>query len=122
MDNTTVFKALSPSTEGLSRIPNMPYDIKNTPTLTFVARCYGEAWTTPFVNVFEPTAEYKPSVIDHVEFPQVTIRDKKTTSAVAILVIRKDGQRDLFISTDNDKAKVRVLNKTYKGRLICTSF
>lgn len=122
MPNTTVFKALSPSTEGLSRVPNMPYDIKNTPTLTFIARRYGEAWTTPFVNVFEPTASYKPSVIDHVDFPQVTIKDKKTTSAVAILVIRKDGKRDLFISTDNDKAKVNVLGKNYKGRLIIRNF
>ena len=122
MPNTTVFKALSPSTEGLSRVKDMPYDIKNTPTLTFITRRYGEAWTTPFVNVFEPTAEYKPSVIDHVEFPPVTIKDKQTTSAVAVLVVRKDGKRDLFISTDNDKAKVKVLNKTYKGRLVCISF
>lgn len=122
MPNTTVFKALSPSTEGLSRVPNMPYDIKNTPTLTFIARRYGEAWTVPFVNVFEPTADYKPSVIDHVEFPEVIIKDKKTTSAIAILVVCRDGHKDLFISTDNDKAKVKVLNKTYKGRLVCQSF
>ena len=122
MPNTTVFKALSPSTEGLSRVKNMPYDIKNTPTLTFVARRYGEAWTTPFVNIFEPTASYKHSVIDHVEFPDVQIKDKQTTSAVAVLVVRKDGHKDLFISTDNDKAKVKVFGKTYKGRLICTSF
>lgn len=122
MPNTTAFKALSPSTEGLSRLKNMPYDIKSTPTLTFIARRYGEAWTTPFVNVFEPTASYKPSVIDHVEFPQVQIKDKKTTSAVAILVVREDGHRDLFISTDNDKAKVKVLGRTYKGRLIIRNF
>lgn len=122
MPNTTVFRALAPSTEGLSRVPDMPYDIKNTPTLTFVARRYGEAWTVPFVNVFEPSASYKPSVIDHVEFPEVAILDKKTTSAVAILVIRKDGHQDLFISTDNSKAKVRVNGKICKGRLICKSF
>lgn len=122
MPNTTAFRALSPSTEGLSRLKNMPYDIRNTPTLTYVARRYGEAWTIPFVNIFEPTAPYKPSVIDHIEFPEVTIRDKHTTSAVAILVVRRDGRKELFISTDNDRAKVRVLNKTYKGRLTCKSF
>ena len=120
--NTKYFRALAPSTEGLSRVPNMPYDIRNSPTLTYVARHYGEAWTTPFVHVFEPTADYKPSVIERVEFPAVTILDKKTTSAVAVLVIRKDGHQDLFVSTDNDKAKVRVNNKTYKGQLICKSF
>ena len=122
MPNTTYFRALAPSTEGLSRVKNMPYDIRNTPTLTYVARRHGEAWTVPFVNVFEPTASYKPSVIERVEFPEVTILDKQTTSAVAVLVIRKDGHQDLFISTDNDRAKVRVNNKTYKGRLTCKSF
>ena len=122
MPQTKAFRALAPSTEGLSRVENMPYDIKNTPTLTYIARRYGEAWTVPFVNVFEPTAPYKPSVIDHVEFPKVDILDKKTTSAVAILVVRKDGKSDLFISADNDKAKLRVNGKKYKGRLVCKSF
>ena len=120
--STKYFRALAPSTEGLSRVPNMPYDIRNTPTLTYVARHYGEAWTVPFVHVFEPTAEYKPSVIDHVEFPAVQIKDKQTKSAVAVLVVRKDGKKDLFVSTDNDKAKVKVNGKTYKGRLVCKFF
>ena len=122
MPDATVFRALSPSTEGLSRLKGMPYDIRNTPTLTLVLRRYGEAWTTPFVSVMEPTADYKPSVIDHVEFPEVTVLDKKTRSAVAVLVVRKDGRRDLFVSTDNEKAKVRVNGKIYKGKLSCRFF
>lgn len=122
MPNTTVYRALSPSTEGLSRLKNMPYDIRNTPTLTYVARCHGEAWTIPFVNVFEPTAPYKSAVIEKVEYPKVTIMDKHTTSAVAVLIHRKDGTKQLFISTDNDNAKVKVLGKKYNGRLICKSF
>ena len=120
--DTRYFRALAPSTEGLSRLKDMPYDIRNTPTLTYVARRYGEAWTHPFVHVFEPTAPYKPSVIDHVEFPEVIIKDRHTTSAVAVLVVRKDGHQDLFVSTDNDRARVKVNGKTYKGRLTCTSF
>ena len=117
MPSTTVFRALSPSTEGLSRLKDMPYDIKNTPTLTFIARRYGDAWTAPFVNVFEPTAPYKPSVIDHVEFPEVRILDKQTRSAVAVLVVRNDGAKELFVSADNDRAKVRVLGRTFRGQL-----
>ncbi len=38
-----VFSALSQMTEGLSQIPDMPYAIKEQPTLTFVARQQGEA-------------------------------------------------------------------------------
>jgi oxaloacetate decarboxylase alpha subunit len=39
--------ALSPMTEGLSRTPGMPYNIREQPTLTFVARQKGEAWNRP---------------------------------------------------------------------------
>lgn len=122
MSATTVFRALSPSTEGLSRVAGMPYDIRNTPTLTFVARRMGEAWTEPFVNVFEPTSEYKQGVIAEVCFPQVTILDKQTTSAVAVLITRKDGRHDLYVITDNDRAKVKVNRKIYKGRLTCITY
>ena len=50
-----VFTALAPMTEGLSRTPHMPYNIKEQPTLTFVARQHGEAWNRPFVAVYEPS-------------------------------------------------------------------
>ena len=52
-----VFTALSPMTEGLCRIKDMPYDIKETPTLTYVARQQGEAWERPFVSIFEPSSK-----------------------------------------------------------------
>lgn len=112
-----VYRALSPSTEGLSRMKNMPYDIRNTPTLTFVARQQGEAWTRPFVSVFEPRSERKPAVISKVEFPEVLIKDKQTRSAVAVLITRTDGRQDLIISADNENARVQVMDKTYKGRV-----
>lgn len=122
MPATTVFRALSPSTEGLSRVAGMPYDIRNTPTLTFVLRRLGEAWTEPFVNVFEPTSTQKPAVIAEVSFPEVKILDRKTRSAVAIQVYKTDGTHDLFVITDCDRARVRVNNKVYKGRLTCISY
>ena len=52
-----VFTALAPMTEGLSRTPNMPYNIKEQPTLTFVARQHGEAWNRPFVSIYEPSTK-----------------------------------------------------------------
>ena len=116
-NDSKVYRALSPSTEGLSRMKNMPYDIRTTPTLTFVVRRQGEAWTKPFVSVFEPSSAQKPAVISKVEFPEVRIKDKQTRSAVAVLITRTDGHQDLIISTDNENAKVQVNGKTYKGRL-----
>lgn len=51
-----VFKVLSPKIVSLTRTP-MPYDVDASPCQTFVARQYGEAWTRPFVAVYEPYAE-----------------------------------------------------------------
>lgn len=96
-----VFSALSPMTEGLSRIKGMPYDIKKQPTLTFVARQKGEAWTRPFVTIFEPVTKSSPSVIASVEYPSV-VSDGQSGSDVAIKVNLKDGSQDLILSSDSN--------------------
>ena len=96
-----VFSALSPMTEGISRIRGMPYDIKKQPTLTFVARQKGEAWTRPFVSIFEPVTKSSPSVIASVEYPSV-VSDGQSGSDVAIKVNLKDGSQDLILSSDSN--------------------
>ena len=112
----TLFQCLAPTTEGLSRMANMPYDIKRTPTLTYVARQEGEAWQRPFVNVFVPSGAGTDNSVVKVEYPEVTPCGKREVSAVAILVTHRDGARDLIVSTDCDDAEVKVLGKTFSGR------
>ncbi|MGN0048153.1 MAG: heparinase II/III family protein [Bacteroides sp.] len=112
----TLFQCLAPTTEGLSRMSNMPYDIKSTPTLTYVARQEGEAWQRPFVNVFVPSGAGVDNSVVKVEYPEVALCGKGEVSAVAILVTHRDGARDLIVSTDCDDAKVKVLGKTFSGR------
>lgn len=94
-----VFTALSPMTEGYSRTPGMPYDIKKQPTLTFVARQAGEAWERPFVAVYEPSSVKEPGVISSVTFPEVEC--KESGSHVGIKVEQKDGSTDYILSSDN---------------------
>ena len=96
-----VFSALSPMTEGISRIKGMPYDIKKQPTLTFVARQKGEAWTRPFVSIFEPVTKSSPSAISSVEYPLV-ISDGQSNSNIAVVVNLKDGRKDLILSSDTN--------------------
>jgi len=96
-----VFSALSPMTEGLSRTPNMPYDIKKQPTLTFVARQYGEAWHRPFVAVYEPSSVNEPGCISAVTFPEV--KSNVPGSNTGICVKQKDGRVDYILSSDNNK-------------------
>lgn len=96
-----VFSALGPMTEGISRIRGMPYDIKKQPTLTFVARQKGEAWTRPFVSIFEPVTKSSPSAISSVEYPLV-ISDGQSNSNIAVVVNLKDGRKDLILSSDTN--------------------
>ena len=96
-ENRKVFSALSPSTEGLSRLKDMPYNIKEQPTLTFIARQYGEAWNRPFVAVFEPATDTEPGTIANVSYPEV---QSSSGSAVAIRVNHKDGREDCILSSD----------------------
>ena len=43
----------------------MPYNIKEQPTLTFVARQHGEAWNRPFVSVYEPSTKKEKLLFPH---------------------------------------------------------
>jgi len=109
----TVIQALSPSTEGLSRLKNMPYDIRHTPTLTYVCRQRGQAWTRPFVNVFEPGSQSLPGTIKSVTYPEVTA--PQGIHAVAVRVMHKDGSTQLILSCDAEaETTVQCEGKTYQ--------
>lgn len=86
-------------TEGYSRTPGMPYNIKEQPTLTFVARQSGEAWSRPFVAIYEPSSVNEPGQIESVIFPEVECKDKG--SHVAVCVEQRNGRKDCILSSDN---------------------
>ena len=90
-----VFKALSPVNLEYERLPKfMPYKVDEQPVLTYVARQYGDAWTKPFVAVFEPSDSQEPSEIKKVEF-----FTPKGKDAVGIKVTLKSGRVDVIVST-----------------------
>ncbi len=108
-----VFSALSPMTEGLSRIKDMPYVIADQPTLTFVARQRGEAWNRPFVAVYEPHTLREPSRIRRVTFPEVEGKGK-----VGVKVELVDGNTDLILSSD--KADEAMEMEGVKSSSVCS--
>lgn len=108
-----VFSALSPMTEGLSRIKDMPYVIADQPTLTFVARQRGEAWNRPFVAVYEPHTLREPSRIGRVTFPEVEGEGK-----VGVKVELVDGNTDLILSSD--KADEAMEMEGVKSSSVCS--
>lgn len=114
-----IFSALSPMTEGLSRIKQMPYVIADQPTLTFVARQRGEAWKRPFVSVFEPhTAKNAPSRIREVRFPEVSATGEGNHTGIQ--VIQTDGTADWILSSD--KAEVRCTTEGISAQAVVQEF
>lgn len=89
-----LFKALSPHINALTRTP-MPYDIKNSPCQTFVARQYGEAWTRPFAAVFEPCDATGSYIADVAWF------DCGEAGCVGLRVTKRDGRVDRLLSADS---------------------
>lgn len=89
-----VFQALSPANLEYERLGDyIPYKVDDQPVLTFVARQKGEAWTRPFVAVFEPSSKNHPSEISEVTFFTPTGKD-----AVGIKVVLKNGRTDYIFS------------------------
>lgn len=94
----TVFSALAPVNLEYERMPNQPYDVAKQPVLTFVARQKGEAWSRPFVAVFEPSSDTEPGDISKVDF-----FTPKESNAVGIRVTLRDGRVQTFTCHESGK-------------------
>lgn len=93
-----VFRALSPVNLEYERLGDfMPYKVDEQPVLTYVSRQYGDAWSHPFVAIYEPSDSQSPSEIERVVF-----FEPKEKDAVGIRVMLKDGRVDIIISTPDD--------------------
>lgn len=108
--NRHIVQALSPRNMEYERLGNlMPYDIISQPVLTFVARQYGEAWTHPFVAIYEPSDSGEPSEIKQVSYFSPKSEDP---AAIGICVVLKNGRKDYIFS-----ASQKTL-MTYKGMCV----
>lgn len=107
-----VFQALSPVNMEYERMDNQPYDIIKQPVLTFVARQQGEAWTHPFVCVFEPSSDMEPGEIADVRFFTPVSDDK---SAVGIEVTMKSGRKDYIFSAAEKGTKMEYGGMKVEG-------
>ncbi len=97
-ENRTIFQALSPANLEYERMPNQPYKVIDQPVLTFVARQKGEAWSHPFVCVYEPSSDTEPGDIASVDYFTPSEKD-----AVGIIVKLKDGTEQKFVCLENGK-------------------
>ena len=101
-ENRTIFQALSPVNLEYERMPNQPYKVDEQPVLTFVARQKGEAWTHPFVCVYEPSSDTEPGDIASVDY-----FTPSEPSAVGIIVKLKDGTEQRIVCSENGKVQIK---------------
>lgn len=95
-EHREVFRALSPANLEYERLGSfMPYEVKEQPVLTFVARQQGDAWSHPFVAIFEPSDNNVPSDIAQVEF----FTPPGLKEGVGIRVTLRNGRVDTIVST-----------------------
>lgn len=109
--NRKIMQALAPENREYERIPNQPYPIGSQPVLTFIARQRGEAWTHPFVVIFEPSTDREPSEIASVEYFKPQSAD---AAAVGIIVKLKNGRTD-YIFSSAEGSEMTYQNMTVKG-------
>lgn len=107
-----LFSALSPMCEGLSRTSGMPYNVKEQPTLTYVARQFGEAWTRPFVSIFEPSSKNESSNIASVSFFDA---ETQVNDFAGICVENKSGRTDYIFSQAKPLETAKYKDMTATG-------
>ena len=100
-ENRTVFQALSPVNLEYERMPNQPYKVESQPVLTFVARQKGEAWSHPFVCVYEPSSDTEPGDISSVDY-----FTPGEVNAVGIIVKLKNGTEQKYVCSENGKVSL----------------
>jgi len=91
-----VFSIKSPPCKAFRGDHGIPYQVDKEPFLTFAARQHGQAWTRPFVSVFEPTTEREGKSIQSIESFEL---DHASPDFVGLIIRNKSGRNDYVFSS-----------------------
>ena len=95
-----IFSIKSPPVESIRDKKEIPYDVNTSPSLTLMARQYGEAWNRPFVAIYEPSEENTGKSIASIKSFDIKGAAK---DFVGIDVLNKSGRRDLIFSSAKEE-------------------
>ncbi|GAA0877348.1 heparinase II/III family protein [Algoriphagus jejuensis] len=101
-ESREMFKVLAPPSEAF-RSKMVPQEISEAPLQTMVVRQTGEAWTRPFVAVYEPSTESEPATIRSVE---VVEQEDFADGFVALKIESLTDRTDLVLSSDTARSTV----------------
>ncbi len=95
-----VFSMKSPPCKAFRSNREFPYEVDKAPFLTLTARQHGEAWTHPFVSIFEPTTEAEGKSIRSIESFEA---EGATPDFVGLKVTSISGRTDCIFSSVRDE-------------------
>jgi hypothetical protein len=109
--NRELFTMKSPKSTAIDR-GLVPKEISELPLPTIVARQYGEAFTKPFVAVFEPSSAEQPASITSItSFTPA----KAPADFAGIVVENKNGSKQTIFSTADGKADIDYAAFAFRG-------
>lgn len=107
-----VFSIKAPSCKAFRSNNDFPYEVNKEPYLTIAARQYGEAWSHPFVSIYEPTTEKGGKSIESIA--SFDAENAVSSDFVGVKVLNKSGRVDYIFSSVNEE-KVIYQNKEVNG-------
>ena len=109
--NREIFTMKSPKSTAIDR-GIVPKEISELPLPTIVARQYGEAFTKPFVAVFEPSSVSQPASVKSItSFTPA----KAPADFAGIIVESRNGSKENIFSTSSGSATVTYNDQTFRG-------
>lgn len=109
--------AKSPRSTAIDRM-GLPKEIADLPLPTIVARQSGEAWTKPFVVVFEPTTTSQPKSIQSTSLFQPT---NAPVDFTGLVVANANGSKQFVFSLPQQGNAVIYENKLFSGTFAVVS-
>ncbi|WP_205510026.1 heparinase II/III domain-containing protein [Longitalea arenae] len=106
-----LFTVKSPKSTAIDR-GIVPKEIADLPLPTIVARQYGEAWTKPFVAVYEPSSGAQPASI--VSISSITPA-KAPADFTGIVVKSRNGSTQTVFSTASGEEVINHKDYTFRG-------
>ncbi|HEY8896654.1 MAG TPA: heparinase II/III family protein [Niastella sp.] len=109
--NREIFTMRSPRSTAIDR-GVVPKEISELPLPTIVARQYGEAFTKPFVAVFEPSSVSQPASVRSItSFTPA----KAPADFAGIIVENKNGSKETIFSTSAGSTTVTYKDHSFRG-------
>lgn len=106
-----IFSVKAPKSTAIDR-GMVPKEIAELPLPTMVVRQYGEAWTKPFVALFEPSAEMQPASVTSITSIEPA---KAPVDFAGIQVQNKNGCTQTILSTSTGNNEVNYKETIFRG-------